>query len=115
MTPAERAAALEEEFSRLKARADTLDAVLAGSSDEWLGVQEKLGSEIAEVTINAPLAEARQTALALATIGKTLAALGAGEEAPAVSADPGDEIAAARQRKLAEARVASGPDAITVL
>jgi hypothetical protein len=104
MTPAERVTALEAEFSRLKARADTLDRIIEGSSDEWLGIQEKLGSDIAEVTINAPMAEARQTALALATIGKALAALGAGEQAPAASSDAGDQVAARRETKLKEAR-----------
>lgn len=104
MTPAERAAKLEAEFERLAARADTLDAIIEGSSDEWLGIQAKLGSEVAEVTINAPLAEARQTALALATIGKALASLGMDGEAPAPTGDAGDEVAKAREKKLKEAR-----------
>lgn len=104
MTAAERVTALEAEFTRLKARADTLDKIINGSSDEWLGIQEKLGSEVAEVTINAPLAEARQTALALATIGKALAALGAGDEAPAPTGDPGDEFSRRREERLKEAQ-----------
>lgn len=104
MTPAERVAALEAEFVRLAARADTLDRIIEGSADEWLGIQAKLGSEIAEVTINAPLAEARQTALALATIGKALASLGVGGEAPAPTGDTGDEVAKRREEKLKEAR-----------
>ena len=104
MTAAERVAILETEFARLKARADTLDRIIGGSVDEWLGIQEKLGGHVAEVTINAPLAEARQTALALATIGKTLASLGAGEVEQAPAGDTGDEVTAARERKLKEAR-----------
>lgn len=110
MTAAERIAALEAEFSRLKARADTLDRIIEGSADEWLEIQEKLGGHVAEVTINAPLAEARQTALALATISKTLASLGAGGEAPAPAGDTGDEVAAARERKLKEAREKAARD-----
>lgn len=104
MTPAERAATLEAEFVRLAARADTLDKIIEGSSDEWLGISEKLDGHVAEVTINAPLAEARQTALALATIGKALAALGMDGEAPAPTGDAGDEVAKAREKKLKEAR-----------
>lgn len=104
MTPAERITALETEFVRLKGRADTLDRILAGSADEWLGVQEKLGSEVAEVTINAPLAEARQTALAMATVLKSLASLGVGQEAPAAAEGPADQVAAAREKKLKDAQ-----------
>lgn len=104
MTAAERITALEAEFSRLKARADTLDRIIEGSADEWLGIQARLGSEIAEVTINAPLAEARQTALALATISKTLASLGASGEAPAPTGDVGDEVAKRREERRKEAQ-----------
>lgn len=110
MTPAERIATLEAEFARLKARADTLDRIIGGSADEWLGIQAKLGSEVAEVTINAPLAEARQTALALATIGKTLASLGAGEQEQGQGGDVGDEVARRREERLKEARERAAKD-----
>jgi hypothetical protein len=103
MTPAERVTALETEYARLKARADTLERILAGSEDEWLEIQRRLGSEVAEVTINAPLAEARQTALAMATVLKTLTALGAGQEGEVPAADPGDEVARRREERLKEA------------
>lgn len=110
MTPAERAAKLEAEFVRLAARADTLEKIINGSADEWLGIQAKLGSEVAEVTINAPLAEARQTALALATIGKALASLGGSGEAPAPTGDAGDEVSKRREEKLKEAREKAARD-----
>lgn len=104
MTPAERITALEAEFSRLKERADTLDQILKGSSDEWLSIQEKLGSEVTEVTINAPLAEARQTALAMATVLKSLASLGVGKSEEVPTDGPADQVAAAREKKLKEAQ-----------
>jgi hypothetical protein len=103
VTPADRVAALESEFERLKERADKLDRILAGSEDEWLGIQEKLGGTVAEVTINAPLAEARQTALAMATINKTLESLGVGQEASTATEDPADALARRRKEKQEEA------------
>ncbi len=107
MTPAERRAALELEAGRIKARLDTLDRILAGSEDEWLGIQQRLGSEVAEVTINAPLAEARQQALALATITKTLASLGEGEDSGKGVADPADEFTQRREQRQREAAAAN--------
>lgn len=107
MTPAERIAALQVEAGRIRARLDTLNAILAGSEDEWLGIQQSLNSEVATVTINAPLAEARQQALALATITKTLAALADIDEGKEPATTPADEVAAARERKLKEAQEAA--------
>ena len=107
MDAEQRKAALVAEAGRIKARLDTLDRILAGSADEWLGIQEKLGSEVAEVTINAPLAEARQQALALATITKTLATLAGEDTGQAPAGDPSDEVAKRRQEKLDAARKAS--------
>jgi hypothetical protein len=115
MTPAERVIALETEYARLKARADALERVLAGSEDEWLGIQEKLGGEVAEVTLNAPLAEARQTALAMATVLKTLTTLGAGQEGEVPAADPGDEVNRRREQRLKEAAARAAQATETVL
>lgn len=98
---------LKVELARLKARADTLDRIIDGSSDEWLGIAEKLGGAVAEVTINAPLAEARQTALAMATITRTLATLGSGQAPEQPVADPADEVRQQREKKLKEAQAAA--------
>jgi hypothetical protein len=46
-------------------RLEELDRVLRGTADCWLGVVERLGGEVAEVTISQPLAEERQQAMAL--------------------------------------------------
>jgi hypothetical protein len=105
VTPAERITALQVEAERIKARLDTLDNILAGSEDEWLGIQQSLNSDVATVTINAPLAEARQQALALATITKTLATL-VDESAGQASGDPTDEFTTRREEKLREAQKA---------
>lgn len=107
VTPAERRAALETEAGRIKERLDQLDRYLQGDPAAWLAIIERMPDHVAEVTVDKALAEARQQALALATITKTLAGLGA-EDAPAATADPADEIKAARERKLAAAREAAG-------
>jgi len=88
MTPAERIKALETEIERLKQRADTFQRILSGSEDEWLGIQSRLGSDVATVTIDAPLVEARQTALALATLVKTLSSLSDEAAGTAPAVDP---------------------------
>lgn len=108
MTPAERIQALELEFERLKERADHLNRTLQGDPDAWISIIERLPDHVAEVTLDKPVAEARQNALAMATIVKTLVQLG--EEAPATpEADPlaviqqksEDELAARRATKPA--------------
>lgn len=102
-----RRAALELEFERLKQRADTYERMLAGSEDEWLQVQIRLGGEVAEVTLDKTLAEARQNALAMATILRALD--GAKVEASAApAADPSDEIGRRREARLKEAQQAAG-------
>lgn len=97
------ARALAEEAVLIVGRLETLDHILAGSEDEWLGIQQRLGSEVATVTINAPLAEARQQAIALRAILDTLARL-AGTEPVAPPVSRTDEVA----RKRAERRKAAG-------
>lgn len=95
MTPADRVAALELEFDRLKERADYLDRSLQGHPDAWLEIVARMPPTVAEVVVDRMLSEARQGALAMATIAKTLAGLKVEEAAPAV-ADPLDMIAQRR-------------------
>lgn len=110
MTPAERIAALELEYERLKERADRIDRYLQGDPDAWLTIKTILENarHIGSIELDKAVAEGRQTALAMATVLKTLQALGAVEkEAPA--ADPlaqmekkaEDELAARRDRRNA--------------
>ena len=104
MTPAERRAALELEFDRLKQRQDRLAAALAGDPDAWLSIVERMPPTVAEVTIDKAVAEARQGALAMATIVKTLdgtAANGGSIAAPGQS--PADEIQKRRKEKQEKA------------
>jgi hypothetical protein len=101
MTPDERKRALEVESARIKARLDLLERQLAGEQDAWIHLTLNLPETVAEVTVDKALAEARQQALALATIAKTLASLGEEEAAPAAS--PEDALAA-RRKEREEAR-----------
>lgn len=111
MTPAERKAALELEFIRLKERADFIDRVLQGDPDAWVKIKLILedARHIGSIELDKPVAEARATALAMATVAKTLAALGEAE-AKKEDVDPlarmeskkaEDELAARRDRKQA--------------
>lgn len=100
MNATEQVAALQLEFERLKERADRLDAQLMGHPDSWLEIQLRMPDTVAEVYVDKALAEARQTALAMATVLKTLQAL-AGEKTPEVSAvDPVEEARKAREDRL---------------
>lgn len=104
MTPAERKAALELEFERLKARQDNLDRMLQGREDAWADIRPMVPDGV-ELVIDKLVTEARQGATAMATIAKTLAQLG-DESAQEVPADPlaamaksRDELAAKRAFK----------------
>lgn len=102
MNQAERIAALELEFERLKVRADYIDRVLQGDPDVWVHINEILPQHIGSIELDKPIAEGRQTALAMATIVKTLAQITA--EAPAVPVDDPlkkikDELASKRAEK----------------
>jgi hypothetical protein len=101
-----RVLALKTEASRLKERLDTMQRQIEGDQDAWWHITTNMPETVAEVIVDKVLAEARQTALALATVIKTLDALDTGkEQTPAgPAADPADEVKAARERKLAEAR-----------
>jgi hypothetical protein len=110
MTPAERRAALELEFSRLKERQDHLDAVLQGDPAAWIRIVERMPDSVGEVTLDKAVAEARQGALAMASILKTLDGTALADAPAAAVASPADEIKAARERKLREARMAIPPE-----
>lgn len=103
MTPAERIAALELEADRTKERLDNLDRSLRGDPDAWLTLLERLPDTVAEIVVDKVLAEARQQALALATITKTLAGLSA-EMPAAATVDPADELKRKRAERLAAAQ-----------
>lgn len=98
MTPAERIKALELEFDRLVERQGVLHGLLAGGDlDMWLSTK-RIGVRDYTLVIDSAAGEARQGATAMATIIKTLAALGV--EAPEVPvADPLDEIRRKREQK----------------
>jgi hypothetical protein len=102
-TAAERRAWLVTEAGRLKERLDRLNLQLQGDPDAWLEIVQRMPPDVAEVTVDKPLAEARQTALALATVVKTLDGTATGEEAPGKSEDPADEIQRKREEKRKEA------------
>ena len=101
-----RVLALKTEAGRLKDRLDIMARQLEGDQDAWWHITTNLPETVAEVNVRPALGEARQTALALATVIKTLDALEAGnQQTPAHPvADPADEVKAARERKLKDAR-----------
>jgi hypothetical protein len=96
------ARALAEEAVLIVRRLESLDQILAGSEDEWLGIQQKLGDDVATVTINAPLAEVRQQGLALRAVLDTLAKF-TGKEVPVPQASTVDEIARKRAARRQQA------------
>lgn len=97
MNPEERKRALEVECDRTKARLDKLDAYLAGDQDAWIAITVRLPDTVAEVTVDKAIAEARQLALAFATMTKTLATLG--DEAGTSQASAEDEIKKRREER----------------
>lgn len=93
------ARALADEAVLILERLEQLDRVLKGDPDAWIGIQARMPAEVAEVTINAPLAEARQQATALKGILVELAKATAQE--PAVPAgSTSDELAKRRADRL---------------
>jgi hypothetical protein len=99
VTPAERRAALELEFIRLKERQDHLDAVLQGDPAAWIGIVERMPDSVGEVTVDKPVAEARQGALAMASILKTLDGTAQPEEKGGQAEDPADALQKRREEK----------------
>lgn len=102
MTPAERRAALELEADRVKARLDELDRQINGDP-AWLDFAVNLPETVAEVTVDRLLSEARQQALALATIVRVLDGTASKNEVPAVGTDPADEVKRKREEKMRQA------------
>lgn len=94
MDAAQRRAALELEFERLKERADWLDRVLQGDPDAWAPISEALSGRvhIGVIEMDKPIAEARQVSLAMATVWKALTAMEA-KDKPVVEV-PADPLAA---------------------
>lgn len=101
-TQADRIEALKVEFDRLKGRQDYLDRMLQGHPETWAGIQHLIPHGT-EVVIDKMVTEARQGALAMATVAKTLDALTAKDDAPAETVDPlkkmEDELAKKRASK----------------
>lgn len=96
---------LAEEAVLITERLENLDAQLQGDPAAWFGIASRMPETVAEVTVDRALTEARQQALALATVLKTLAAVKT--DAPAVPVkDTADEVAAKRAAKLAAAQAA---------
>jgi hypothetical protein len=103
MNREERIEHLRVEAERLRDRLNVMNAQIDGDQDAWLHLTTKMPDTVAEVYVDKVLAEARQHALAYATVVKTLESLeGAAEQAPAV--DVADEMAKRRAEKLAKAR-----------
>ena len=93
--------ALEIEADRIKERLDNLDRQIQGDPDAWLQIQLRMPDTVAEVYVDKALSEARQQALALATIAKSLASL-AGEGEQEQEANAEDELVKRRQEREAE-------------
>lgn len=94
------ARALADEAVLIVERLEILDATLQGDPAAWLGISMRMPAEVAEVTVNAPLAEARQQATALkgllAELSKAL-----GTEVVAPPASKADDLAKRRAERLA--------------
>lgn len=103
MNEAERRAALAVEADRIKDRLDNLNRYLSGHPDAWVDIVTRLPPDVAEVVIDKALSEARQQALAYATIVRTLAQLDAGNAGDPGKDSPADEIKRKREAKKAAA------------
>lgn len=93
------------EAVRLADRLDTMDAFLAGDEDAWHRLSCRLDGQ-AEVVLDKGLSEARQHALALATVLVALAKL-TGEAKVEAPKSAADDLAARRKEKQREAREAA--------
>jgi hypothetical protein len=74
--------ALAEEAIRIKARLDTLDRWISGDEETWFELANRLGRDV-DLTINAPLTEARQQALAMRAVLSELVKLQGSQDQPA--------------------------------
>jgi hypothetical protein len=99
--PSERV--LIEEACRIVDRLDRLDDLISGDADSWLSIIEQVGNpESTKLVINAPLAEARQQALALKQIFTELRQMrGQAADPDAAGGGSSDELAAQRAKRLA--------------
>jgi hypothetical protein len=100
---------LIDEACRIVDRLDKLDRLLSGDAESWIDIIEGRGHSELELTINAPLAEARQQALALKQLFTELRQMGvlgiADPDTAKNKAEGGedDELAARRKTRLADA------------
>lgn len=94
------ARALADEAVLTVERLEHLDAVLQGDPDAWLGIQVRSGTEVAELVINAPLAEVRQQAMALKALLADLAKV-TGVAVPAPEVGKADELRKKREERRA--------------
>lgn len=94
------ARALADEAVLTVERLEHLDRILQGDPDAWLDIVQRMPPDVAEVTINAPLAEVRQQAMALkALLAELSKALGHEVAVPAATSF--DDLAKKRQERLA--------------
>lgn len=105
MNQQQRIQALELEFERLKERQDLLDRTLQGEPDVWISILHKMPADVAEVTIDKAVAEARQGALAMVTIVRTLASLVDEKASDQETVDP---LIAAQQAREGKLRLVQG-------
>jgi hypothetical protein len=104
-TRAERLAALEVEADRLKERLDVLDRQLQGDPDAWLQLTVRMPDTVAEVYVDKLLGEARQQALAYATLVRTIDQL-AGEGGEEKPQSQEDDLVKRRQEREAARKAA---------
>jgi hypothetical protein len=97
------ARALAEEACLVLGRLENLDRTLRGDEDAWYEIVTRLPPTVAEVVVNAPLAEARQQGLALRALLAELAKVTGVEKPAAAPASTVDEIARRRAERRGQA------------
>lgn len=97
--------ALAREACRIVDRLDKLDRMLGGEAHDWIRLVEQAGKDdIVEVVIDKPLAEARQQAAVLKQLVAELRqGSDAGAKVPEQGGEYGDQLAARRAKRLADA------------
>jgi hypothetical protein len=94
------ARALADEAVLVVDRLEDLDKVITGRADSWLGIMQRAaGTEIAEITINVPLAEARQQQMTLRALLSELAKVQGQAEPVKAPVSKSDELAARRSER----------------
>ena len=89
---------LLEEACRTVDRLDKLDRILTGEDAEWIGFQQRYEGDDVTITLNAPIAEARQQALALQKLVAALSLNASLEAKP--TGDGIDELLARRAARF---------------